>query len=121
MSRLISTACGLLTATLFLSLTTLGTGCVKRSQKLDYGLDVNDTLRVNVQTEPPTLDWSKATDTTSNTIFVNIMDGLAEYNFDDPKMGVVPGLAASWESTKDAKTWTLKLKQGVKWSDGVEF
>lgn len=125
MSRLISTACGLMKSTLLVTLVgsvmLLGAGCVKRSQKLDYGLDVNDTLRINVQTEPPTLDWSKATDTTSNTIFVNIMDGLAEYNFDDPKMSVVPGLAASWEASKDAKTWTIKLKQGVKWSDGVEF
>ncbi len=99
----------------------LSSGCVKRSQKLEYGLEINETLRVNVSTEPPSLDWSKSTDTTSNTILVNIMDGLAGYDLDDPKMSVVPALAASWESSKDAKTWTIRLKQGVKWTDGVEF
>ena len=27
-------------------------------------------------------------------------------------------LAESWSVTPDQKTWTLKLRQGVRWSDG---
>ncbi len=34
---------------------------------------------------------------------------------------VVPSLATSWEVAEDDKTWTVNLRQGVKWHDGVEF
>jgi peptide/nickel transport system substrate-binding protein len=30
----------------------------------------------------------------------------------------VPGLAESWEVSDDELTWTYKIRQGVKWSDG---
>jgi ABC-type transport system substrate-binding protein len=34
---------------------------------------------------------------------------------------VLPSLATSWEVADDDKTWTVHLRQGVKWHDGVEF
>lgn len=34
---------------------------------------------------------------------------------------VIPSLATSWEVAADGKTWTVHLRQGVKWHDGVEF
>ncbi len=34
---------------------------------------------------------------------------------------VIPELATSWEVAADQKTWTVHLRQGVKWHDGVEF
>ncbi|MCP3818175.1 ABC transporter substrate-binding protein [Streptomyces sp. A3M-1-3] len=30
----------------------------------------------------------------------------------------VPGLATSWEEAGDGKSWTYKIREGVKWSDG---
>ena len=32
-----------------------------------------------------------------------------------------PGLAESWSVAPDQKTWTFKLRQGVRWSDGQPF
>ncbi|MFC1487972.1 ABC transporter substrate-binding protein [Thermoproteota archaeon] len=34
---------------------------------------------------------------------------------------LIPALATSWEVADDDKTWTVNLRQGVKWHDGVEF
>ena len=32
-----------------------------------------------------------------------------------------PGLATAWSVADDDKTWTIDLRQGVKWHDGTEF
>jgi hypothetical protein len=31
----------------------------------------------------------------------------------------VPGLAESWKGSKDKRTWTYQLRDGLKWSDGA--
>ncbi len=110
---------GLLLGLLLLTATILS--CTKKEKDLPYGLNIKDTLRVNLVSEPPTLDWSKATDTTSANVIDNIMEGLTQFDLDDPQMKVIPGLATEWQSTPDAKNWTFNLRQGVKWTDGVEF
>lgn len=44
-------------------------------------------------------------------------DLLVGFNATD--MSPRPELATSWSSSSDQKTWTFKIRQGVKWSDGV--
>src|SRR5262245_53976159 len=39
----------------------------------------------------------------------------------DSEMNPVPELAESWEVSKDALSWTFKLRQGVKFHDGQEM
>jgi peptide/nickel transport system substrate-binding protein len=43
-------------------------------------------------------------------------DTLTGYGADD--FSTVPGLAKSWTTSEDGKTWTYTLQSGVKWSDG---
>ncbi len=74
-----------------------------------------DRLNINIGSEPPTLDWSLATDSTSYTIILNIMDGLTRFGKDyKPE----PSLAESWEISEDGKTITFHLRKNVFWSDG---
>jgi peptide/nickel transport system substrate-binding protein len=47
-----------------------------------------------------------------------LYDGLTTYG---PDMTVKPALATSWSASDDQKTWTFKLRTGVKFHDGREF
>jgi len=54
------------------------------------------------------------------TVFDNVFEGLAErWDLIDKEM--VPALATSWEVADDDKTWTVHLREGVTWHDGVAF
>lgn len=48
----------------------------------------------------------------------NIYEGLLRY---DAQLKPMPGLAESWTISPDLKTYTFKLKKGVKWHDGDAF
>ncbi|HEX3036058.1 MAG TPA: peptide ABC transporter substrate-binding protein [Thermodesulfobacteriota bacterium] len=74
-----------------------------------------DTLKINIGTEPPTLDWSLSTDSTSYTILVNIMNGLTKFGEDYMPE---PALAEGWEISEDGKTYTFYLRKDVIWTDG---
>ena len=95
--------------------------CFKKKQTEQDILPVQDTFRFNISTEPPTLDWSKATDTTSSLIVDNIMEGLLEYDFSKPSVDLKPALAEKWVSTLDGKKWTFTIRKNIKWNDGKEF
>ena len=74
------------------------------------------TLHWNWGTEPPTLDPSLATDTTSVDVAGNLFVGLTKF---DPVSGeITPYLATEWESGEDAdgnQTWTFHLREDVAW------
>ncbi|NQZ02158.1 MAG: peptide ABC transporter substrate-binding protein [Bdellovibrionales bacterium] len=99
----------------------LAVGCTKKKSNDNAGYDPKETLRLNLTTEPPSLDWSKSTDTTSAFIQYNFMEGLTEYNLDDPELSLRSALAMEWTANKDASEWTFKLREGVKWTDGKPF
>src|SRR6185436_15255849 len=54
------------------------------------------------------------------SIFVNrvLFDSLTRPGKD---LSPAPDLAASWEAAADGLSWTFKLRDGVKWSDGQAF
>src|SRR6185437_8974521 len=74
------------------------------------------TLTLRIPDEPETLDWNRAHTAIEPLILMNIMEGLVSF---DSKLHVVPALAESWKITNGGKTYTFKLRPGVKWSDGV--
>jgi oligopeptide transport system substrate-binding protein len=103
--------------TAFIILAVLLLGCEGRREKQASPSNLlgKDTLRVNIGSEPPTLDWSLATDSTSYTILINIMEGLTRFGKDyRPE----PALAERWETSEDGKTITFHLRKDVLWTDG---
>ena len=105
----------------FLSLFILASACEKKTDPVK-NLSKNKTFRFAVLTEPPTLDWNKATDTTSSMVIDNIMDGLLIYDFSQKdKVLYKPALAKSVEYQNKGQTWIFTLREGVYWTDGVPF
>ncbi len=75
----------------------------------------SSVFRMSIKNEPPTLDWSLATDSVSFTVLTNIMEGLTQY---DSELNPQPAIAKSWEYSENGKTITFYLRNDVYWSDG---
>jgi len=73
------------------------------------------TLYWNLATEPPSLDPSLATDTTSHQVLKQLFVSLCQ--FDDATMDVLPDLAKTWEFDATTNTWTFHLRNDVYWTD----
>jgi peptide/nickel transport system substrate-binding protein len=71
---------------------------------------------IGIAKDSDTLDVFKTSWTTNGTNQVN--SRLVEY---DLNMQYSPGLAESWETTKDGLTWTFHLRKDVKFHDGSPF
>ena len=68
---------------------------------------------------PKTFNPLFASDGASDGIVRLLFSSLVELNFSTQQPG--PGLAESWSVEPDQETWTFKLRQGVRWSDGKPF
>ena len=76
---------------------------------------LKDTLRVNIGSEPPSLDWHVCTDNTSFDVLSNMMVGLTQFRND---LSCVPGCAKSWDILDGGKKYVFHLRDDAKWSDG---
>ncbi len=74
-----------------------------------------ETFTFRIPGDPETLDWNKAHTPVETYLLMNLMEGLVSL---DAELRVVPALAESWSLGEDQRTYTFKLKKGVKWSDG---
>jgi oligopeptide transport system substrate-binding protein len=75
----------------------------------------NRRFRVNLGTEPPSLDWSLATDHVSFNVIANLMVGLTEF---DKNLKPAPVIASSWDVLDGGKRIVFHLRNDVLWSDG---
>ncbi|MHB8990563.1 MAG: peptide ABC transporter substrate-binding protein [Chloroflexota bacterium] len=84
-------------------------------------MDPNQQLRVNIDGEPPTLDPDLASWDTSIAVIHLVFEGLLKF---DKDLNLVPGIAkevptaANGGISADGKTYTFKLREGMKFSDG---
>jgi oligopeptide transport system substrate-binding protein len=72
-------------------------------------------FRVNLGTEPPSLDWSLATDHVSFNVVSNLMVGLTEF---DKDLKPAPVIARSWDVLDGGKRIIFHLRDDVLWTDG---
>jgi peptide/nickel transport system substrate-binding protein len=93
-------------------------GCEKKGQQMaGGGGKKGGTLRVSMRcqemTDPATFDWTEKS---------NVARQVVEYlTITGPDNITRPYLAERWEASDDLKTWTLHLRQGVKWNNGDAF
>jgi oligopeptide transport system substrate-binding protein len=73
------------------------------------------TLRMNIGSEPPGLDWDITTDSTSFDVVSNLMVGLTQYT---PDLSCQPCCAAKWEVLDGGKRYLFHLRRDALWTDG---
>lgn len=73
------------------------------------------TLDIQIATEPGTLDPQKHSGDWSDWIVGDLFEGLVA---EDASGNPVPGQAQSWTVSPDGLTYSFKLRDGLKWSDG---
>ncbi len=69
--------------------------------------------------QPVNLEPGNITDGNSVIVQDQIYNRLMEFKPGSTEL--VPALATNWSASKDGKTWTFKLRQGVKFHDGTPF
>jgi peptide/nickel transport system substrate-binding protein len=88
----------------------LGTSSAQSTQHAAAG-----TLTVGSAQGIPQLNPVIRTFAWEEVLFPLLWTGLTKWT---PAGGTAPDLATSWSGTKDSKTWTFKLRSGLKFSNG---
>lgn len=99
-----------------LATSTLALACTKRAGEVDNS--IRYSLRVNLKA----LDPAQASDEASNEIIPSIFETLYEYHYLKRPLETVPLLAEGAPVvSKDAMTYTIKIRPGVKFQDSPVF
>lgn len=78
----------------------------------------SDTIVFASSADATTLDPHNTTDTQSDQIIMMVYETLIRF---DDQMRFQPGLAESWSVGADGRTWTFRLRAGVRFHDGAAF
>ena len=77
-----------------------------------------DSLRINLASEPDFLDPALNSSVDGACLAVNSFSGLYAY---DASGKTVPACATGYEVSEDGLTYTVTLREGLKWSDGSDL
>ena len=75
-------------------------------------------LKVQLNSEPATLDFHQDQSTARSYIGLNLFANLVTYDQDG---SVIGEMAESWSHNDELTEWTFVIKQGAKFSDGSEI
>jgi oligopeptide transport system substrate-binding protein len=78
-------------------------------------LAADQILNRHLEADPRTLDPSLMTDVVGQRMEDDLFEGLVTLN---QQGHTVPGVATSWETSADGKTWTFYLRGNACWSNG---
>ena len=79
------------------------------------GGSANQVFRMNLSTEPPSLDPGTAQDQTSFTVLVGLYEGLTRM---DSTGTPVAGMATKWDVQDNGKKYIFHLRKDAKWTNG---
>jgi peptide/nickel transport system substrate-binding protein len=88
-------------------------GQAQAAETPKMGGTLRSSMRVQRMDDPATYDWTQMSNQTRH-----ILEYLTVTGSDNVTR---PYLAESWEASEDLKSWTFKLRQDVKWSNGDQF
>jgi len=80
------------------------------------GAGVERVVRMHITQDPASLSLIGKTDLNAEIFGMRLTDALVQY---DDKLVIQPLLAESWEFSEDQKSITFKLRENVRWHDGV--
>lgn len=75
-------------------------------------------LNLVAQPEPPALSHALVPHVAAQYVSGKVLQSLLAF---DHALRPIPVLAKSWRTAEDGLSWTLDLRQGVKWHDGQPF
>lgn len=78
--------------------------------------DTKSTLRRGTANELRSLDPQAVIGNSGGALMYELFEGLVT---EDRSGKLVPGVSESWSRSEDGLTYTFKLRQGLRWSDGV--
>jgi peptide/nickel transport system substrate-binding protein len=106
------------TSTVIRLLTLVLLGALVVSAVPDSSSAADRTLTVAIDANPSSLDVQDA-----QTFLTGLVLGIHVYDrlFEQSPKGMKPMLAERWETSADGRTWTFRLRRGVKFHDGTPF
>lgn len=75
-------------------------------------------LSVQVGPNPETIDPALNSAVDGGNMILHAFEGLLT---NDQEGKIAPGQAEEWSVSEDGLTWTFKLREGLKWSDGTDL
>ena len=89
--------------------------CSNHNDKNSAVAKNKETLNVALNSDVQTLDPAIANDLSSGRVLEDLYEGLVVYN---QSSEIVPGVAKSWDISKDGLVYTFHLRDDAKWSNG---